>query len=137
VRKNDQLIVKSYKEWDLFNTSDWDTTVAVTFNLKQALMERKSTYGSLLRLDERQCRSTLKHFMNLLNRSVYESKNRHGRKRLRVITVVEKGTGRWHVHAAIECPGYLSVQTFTTLIRDCWSKCDWSHGLDIQPAPTT
>jgi hypothetical protein len=134
VRKNDHLIVKAYKEWNLLDTTDWGSSVAVTFSLKQVLKEQNSTDELLSQLDEEKCRSTLKHFRNLLNRSVYPNRNGRDGRRLRVISVVEEGDGRWHAHAAIECPDHLSVEEFKPQIQNCWSKCHWSHGLYIQTA---
>ena len=79
--------------------------------------------------------------MNLLNRAAYASAFRRYGKRLRVLSVLEKGevrgralrprecagSGRWHIHCAIELPSHFDAITLENLIRECWAKVDWGY----------
>ena len=78
---------KSY----LFDTSDWGQFCDVTLTLKQA---RQSDNGVWVKIDDYPCRRAFRHFMNLLNRSVYGTAFRRYGKRLRVLPVLEKGEVR-------------------------------------------
>jgi hypothetical protein len=111
---------------DLFNTSDWSSLWDLTLTLKQA---RKTDDGlRWVRTDEYQCRAAFRHFMNLLNRSVYGNAFRRHGKQLRVLPILEKEErGRWHFHAAIEPPSHTEPDQFKALISRCWSKVDWGY----------
>jgi hypothetical protein len=83
-----------------------------------------------------------RHFMNLLNRAVYGAAFRRYGRRLRVLSVLEKGEvrasalrswergtcGRWHIHCAIELPSHLDAVALENLIRDCWTMVDLGYG---------
>ena len=126
---------KSY----LFDTSDWGQFCDVTLTLKQA---RQSDNGVWVKIDDYPCRRAFRHFMNLLNRSVYGTAFRRYGKRLRVLPVLEKGevraralrpcergtSGRWHIHCAIELPSHFDAIALEQLIRVCWSKVEWACG---------
>ena len=126
---------KSY----LFDTSDWGQFCDVTLTLKQA---RQSDNGVWVKIDDYPCRRAFRHFMNLLNRSVYGTAFRRYGKRLRVLPVLEKGevraralrpcergtSGRWHIHCAIELPSHSMLLLSNDSIRVCWSKVEWACG---------
>jgi hypothetical protein len=122
-----------------FDTSSWGPFCDVTLTLKQA---RQSDGGAWVKLHDHPCRQAFRHFMNLLNRSVYGAAFRRYGKRLRVLAVLEKGevrtralrssergtSGRWHIHCAIELPSHFDAVEFENLIRDCWVKVEWGYG---------
>jgi hypothetical protein len=121
-----------------FNTSSWGPFCDLTLTLKQA---RQSDAGTWIKLDDYPCRQAFRHFMNLLNRAVYGAAFRRHRKRLRVLSVLEKGelrartlrssqrptSGRWHIHCAIELPFHFDAVAFESLIRTCWAKVEWGY----------
>jgi hypothetical protein len=113
-----------------FDTVHWRSIFDVTLTLKQA---RKSDTGKLVRIDERECRRAFRHFMNQLNRAVYNSAFRCLGKRIRVIPILEKNAeGRWYYHCAIEPPAHadgtrMDPVSFERLIHDCWAKVDWGY----------
>jgi hypothetical protein len=117
-------------EPSLFDTAHWHSVFDVTLTLKQA---RMSDGGRWVRVDERECRRAFHHFMNLLNRAVYNSAFRWLGKRIRVIPILEKDVdGRWHYHCAIEPPAHadgtvMDAVALESLIQDCWSKVDWGY----------
>jgi hypothetical protein len=118
----------------MLDTRSWHSVWGVTLKLKKARLcklPRPTTScdsGSVwIRLDELECKRAFRHFINLLNRAVYNHAfHRHG-KRMNVIPVLEKErSGRWHYHLAIEPPTHLSPEIFTALIIDCWLRTDWA-----------
>jgi hypothetical protein len=124
---------------DLFDTSRWRPFCDVTLTLRQA---RQSEMGASIKIDDYSCRQAFRHFMNLLNRSVYGAAFRRHRKRLRVLPVLEKGevraralrscergtSGRWHIHCAIELPPHLRAVALEKLVRACWTKVELGYG---------
>ena len=122
-----------------FDTSSWGAFCDVTLTLKQA---RQPDSGGWLKIDDYRCRQAFRHFMNLLNRSVYGAAFRRYGKRLRVLPVLEKGevraralrswdrgtSGRWHIHCAIELPSHFDGIALENLICDCWAKVEWGYG---------
>jgi hypothetical protein len=107
--------------------------------LRQA---RQPDCGGWVKIDEYQCRQAFRHFVNLLNRTVYGAAFRRHGKRLRVLPVLEKGevraralrswerstSGRWHIHCAIELPSHFDAIILEKLVRDCWAKVAWGYG---------
>jgi hypothetical protein len=123
----------------LFDTSSWGEFCDVTLTLKQS---HRPQGDSWIRIEDYRCRQAFRHFMNLLNKTVYGSAFRRHGKRLRVLPVLEKGdvrasslrpwergtSGRWHIHCAIEMPSHCDAVALEKLIRYCWSKVEWGHG---------
>jgi hypothetical protein len=89
--------------------------------------------------NEHECSKAFRNFTNRLNREVYGASFRKGRKRFRVISVLEKDAdGRFHYHAAIELPAHVMPGDFEALIRECWSKVHWGYdrisvAFDVDP----
>jgi hypothetical protein len=112
----------------LLDTSAWDSVSALTLTLKQAFWcDGHRTFAS-----QHQCSKAFRHFMNLLNRAVYGASFRQGKKRLRVIPVLEKDQERrFHYHAAIEPPSHLSREHFQALICHCWSQTHWAYNRNL------
>jgi hypothetical protein len=109
----------------LLDISDWGRVCDVTITLKQG---GKSDDGTWVKLDEYECRRAFRHFMNLLNRTVYNSAVQRFGKRIRVIPVLEKeATGRWHWHCAMELPAHIDSVDFERLIQTCWEKVHWGY----------
>ena len=121
-----------------FDTSSWGAFCDVTLTLKQARLPDR---GGWVKIDDYRCRRAFRHFMNLLNRSVYGAAFRRYGKGLRVLPVLEKGdvraralrswergtSGRWHIHCAIELPLHLDGIDLENQIRDCWAKVEWGY----------
>ena len=122
-----------------FDTSGWGPFCDVTLTLKQA---RQSERGAWVKIDDYPCRQAFRHFMNLLNRTVYGAAFRRYGKRLRVLPILEKGevrahslcpwergtSGRWHIHCAIELPSHFDAVVLENLICGCWAKVEWAYG---------
>jgi len=123
----------------LFDTSQWGPFCDITLTLKQA---RQSDNGAWVKIDDYTCRQAFRFFMSLINRAVYGAAFRRHGKRLRVLSVLEKGevraralrswergtSGRWHIHCAIELPLHFDAVTLEKLIRGCWAKVEWACG---------
>jgi hypothetical protein len=120
----------------LFDTSTWGPFCDVTLTLKQG---RQTDRGHWMRINDYGCGQAFRHFMNLLNRTVYGAAFRRHGKRLRVLPVLEKGevraralrscergrSGRWHIHCAIELPPHFDAIALERLIHRCWAKVEW------------
>jgi hypothetical protein len=120
----------------LFDTSSCGPFCDVTLTLKQAHQSEK---GAWMKIDDYPCRQAFRHFMNLLNRTVYGAAYRRYGRRLRVLPVLEKGevrasalrswergtSGRWHIHCAIELPTHVDAIALEKLIRHCWAKVEY------------
>jgi hypothetical protein len=123
----------------LFDTSNWGEFCDVTLTLRQG---HQPDSGGWVKIEDYRCREAFRHFMNRLNRAVYGAAFRRYGKRLRVLTVLERGevrartlrpwergtSGRWHIHSAIELPSHFDAVALERMIRDCWSKVEWGHG---------
>jgi hypothetical protein len=118
----------------MLDTSNWRSICAITLTIKQARLSAVpagapyTAPAMWFAADEIRCKKAFRHFMSLLNRTVYGSAYRRHNKRLRVIPVLEKScAGRWHFHAAIEPPAHLDVVDFETLIHKCWPQTHLGH----------
>ena len=69
-----------------FDTSSWGEFCDVTLTLKQG---HQPDNGGWVKIDDYRCRQAFRHFMNLLNRTVYGAAFRRYGKRLRVLPVLE------------------------------------------------
>lgn len=133
-----QFAISEAAKTSLFDTSGWGPFCDVSLTLKQA---HKSDDGTWVKIDEHECKRAFRHFMNLLNRAVGKNAVRRYNKRIRVLPVVEKGnawgqsspfcktggSGRWHIHCAMELPGHIDAIAFEQLIHKCWAKVYWAH----------
>jgi hypothetical protein len=123
-RTNYSKVISAIKHSPVVDTSYWHSVCGLTLTLKQALWSN----GCRIFADEHQCSRSFRHFMNLLNRAIYGSAFRRGKKRLRVIPVLEKDqVGRFHYHAAIELLPRIKPWQFQALVWHCWSRTDWGY----------
>jgi hypothetical protein len=124
---------------NLFDTSSWGEFCDVTLTLRQG---HQSCSGGWIKIEDYRCREAFRHFLNRLKRAVYGAAFRRHGKRLRVLSVLERGevraralrpwergtSGRWHIHCAIELPSHFDAVALERMIRDCWAKVEWGHG---------
>ena len=116
--------IKHLFQSGFFDTSEWQSTCAVTLTMKQTLYSDGFPIG----IDQWQCSRSFKHFMNLLNRQVYGKAFYRHYKRLRVIPVLEKSAiGPYHWHITLERPSHVSESKFKFLINDTWAKVHWAN----------
>ena len=121
-----------------FDTSEWGPFCDVTLTLKQCC---RSESGAWIKINDYRCRQAFRHFMNLLNRTIYGAAFRRHRKRLRVLPVLERGevrtrtlrswecgkSGRWHIHCAIELPLHFDAIALESAVHQCWEKVEWGY----------
>jgi hypothetical protein len=102
--------------------SDLDLTnfIGVSLTLKHQVDHQN--------LDPMLCSQNLRHFMNVLNKSVYGNRvSRYGLQ-LQIFPVLEKSSGdRLHYHLIIEHPRELPLIRFKHLIRSSWIKTRFGH----------
>ncbi len=105
-------------EWLI--TADVSEMYAVTLTMKQ------SYHG--VKLDDVVASKNLRHFLNIVNQSVFGNAFRRYKKSLKVIPVLELSAwDRLHYHLSIEKPERLSEDEFISLIKTCWSRVDYSR----------
>ena len=79
-------------------------------------------------LDPMLCSQNLRHFMNVLNKSVYGNRTARYGLKLQIFPVLEKSVGdRLHYHLIIEHPRELPLIRFKELIRSSWIKTRFGH----------
>lgn len=125
---NDSAIQSSVR--DFLSIDDWNSPFAVTLTMKQRLMGELNGNPSFTKLDRYEASKNLKHFLNKLNRRLF--KNSHARfgKRVRVIPILEGGSGtNLHWHLVIECPRDDLVDVFPSMIDSLWRATNWG---DVQ-----
>ena len=137
-QNSDPLDPFEFAKSHFFDTSEWGPFCDVTLTLKQCC---RSDSGSCVKINDYRCRQAFRHFMNLLNRTIYGAAFRRHRKRLRVLPVLEKGevrthtlrswergkSGRWHIHCAIELPLHFDAVALESAIHHCWKKVEWGY----------
>ena len=97
----------------------------MTLTLKHQM---RAADGRAVGLDELLAKKNFRHFMKLLNRTVFGNANRNHDKRLLVIPALEKDVhGRWHYHLAIEPPAHMGPEFFQVEIWTCWRRTFWGH----------
>jgi hypothetical protein len=123
---------KVLAEW--LTGNDWQSICGVSLTMKQARLVNLTNVqsGTWAQIDENQAKRAFRHFMNLLNRSLYGRNFRQYGRRLRVIPVLEKGQ-RWHYHLAVEPPRHMDAEEFARRIRQSWNQVDWGYEeIDIE-----
>jgi hypothetical protein len=114
----------AWKEWADEEIANWASITFVTLNLKAKVA---TASGGVLPLDVQTTRNQVKKFGNLVDRAVYGNLVQRFNKRVRRIAVLEHGADRgWHCHLAMEKPPGMVDVTFVRLLRDAWSKSEWS-----------
>jgi hypothetical protein len=108
----------------MFDTSHWSSVCALTLTIRQAFFSE----GRRVPADQHQCTSAFRHFIKLLNLSIFGHAFQRFGRRLRVIPVLEKDAlGRFHFHAALEKPAHFSDKAFSEMLHRCWSPVHWAY----------
>lgn len=110
----------------MFNSLQFQNPAAVTLTLKKRAGSRLA--------DPMVASENFRHFrIRLENRILGRSARLHER-RLRIIAVLEMSADhRLHYHCKIDRPYHCSLERFSAIIRDQWSKTDFGyHQVDIQ-----
>jgi len=118
---------------DFCSTDHWDNVCAFTFNLKQAVKLKEVYLNNKKiewhRLDKIRCEQCFKEFMRDLNRRIYKSAYIKYGKRLQTMAFLERGAeGRYHFHAAIESPKFMTQDEFCKLAMDVWLEQSFGYG---------
>ena len=127
---------------DWVNYRNWGLSLAVTLNLKQSRIVYDDRGRSFyIPLTDEQINKTVRHFINLINRSMYGNNWRRFNQRIDVFSVREK-SNRHHLHLRIKIPSPTPTslsdlkqqsqitQKLMKSIRYCWKGMDWGYGLN-------
>jgi hypothetical protein len=123
----------------IFRTELRNLLLSVHFTNPTAvtLTMRKRVGGRVA--DEIVASENLLHFCNRLNHAVLGSRaKRYGAKLLMVAVREMSADHRLHYHCIIDRPYHCSLQRFSGIIREQWSKTDFGyHHIDIQDQADT
>jgi hypothetical protein len=120
---------------DFSRIDHWHAPHAVTLTLKQGLIMQSGILPHLAHLTREAASQNYRHFLNVLNRSIFGKASIRSGKRTNSISVIEGGNGtRLHIHAVIDCPRDDILPTFPAMIKQAWSETQWGHHqIDVQP----
>ena len=118
------LVKKSIKE--LLHLINLENTLSVSLTMKQRVGFQK--------LDSINSSQNIRHFMNILNSSLYGNAFKRHKRCLGVVPVLENSlSNRLHYHLILECPKVIPEDDFKKLIDSCWKKTKFGYGeIDIQ-----
>lgn len=112
-------------KWDI---STWHDPFALTLTLRQKAKNAQFKGAGAPTSPLIDYSRNFRHFMNVLNTSVYQNRFRRGQTRLRVFAVAEHHlAGRLHYHAAVERPQHVERDDFEERIAKAWRKTHWGH----------
>src|SRR5690348_1686787 len=102
---------------------NWTNPVAVTLTFKRAIPIKQR----LVKGDHDAYHKNVRHFLNVLNKTIYRSLARN-KWVMSVASVVETGAfDGIHYHLLIDSPTHIGFEHFTALIHRAWSKTQWGH----------
>ncbi len=115
------------------NHTNWGASLAVTLNLKQSRkVHLKNATATYIRLTNDDITQNVRHFLNLLNASVYGNHWRRWNRQIERFVIVEK-SNREHIHSIIKIPEQTKITELAKLIPQLWIKTNWGYGNgDIQ-----
>ena len=119
-------IRNSFCEW--LSVAHWPCPFAVTLTLKQCLFLPSEGGRIRIPIGEEAASQNFRHFLNVLNRSLYgKAACRFGRT-VAVVPVLEGGRDkRLHYHAVIGCPSPSVADRFPGLISNSWLQTQWGY----------
>ena len=113
--------------------------INVTFTEKQYLHKTVGKDKRIFKLDEFKSSQNLRHFKNVLNRSVFGNGYQRFNKQLQMLVVreVSPQTQRHHLHLIIEQPLRYNFNEFRNLIERIWINSDFGFREIHIEKPTT
>ena len=96
------------------------------------LTEKKCFVGfnkTRIWLDPIKSSRNTKHFLNRINQSIFKNSFHRYVKRLKSFVVMEKSSidNQPHIHMILDKPNRFSVDEFTEVINECWSKTNFGY----------
>lgn len=109
--------------FELMDISHWNCPFAVTLTLKQAYYD-----GDIrVALGAYDASKNLTHFLNLMNKAVFNKAALRRGEKLNCIPVIEDGNVRPHYHLCLDKPAELSDEHFIALVETCWRKTKFGY----------
>ena len=129
-----KLIQKTVREW--LDIKEWSDPHAITFTIKQSLSVMSSKKIIRVKLDKCEVANNIRHFINVLSRSLYGNMGKRFGKKLKVIPIIEGGAvKRIHAHLMIDRPAdRVSRAEFEKKIKTAWIDTMW--GLKVMHIET-
>ena len=119
-----KLLKEEYRSY--LHEINLENTLSVSLTMKQRIGFEK--------LDDINACQNFRHFMNLLNCSVYGNAYKRYQRRLGVVPVLENSlNNRLHYHLVLERPAFIALNEFKEIIACSWGKTKFGYGeIDIQ-----
>lgn len=112
---------ENLRNW--LDRGDWSDWFAVTLTMRQTIISETGE-RSFISIDR--ASRNLRHFLNLMNQTIFGNAYKRYGKRVQVIPIYEQDVDtHLHFHLFIEKPDRLSDLRFESLIRTNWIKSDW------------
>ncbi len=120
----DSLSTTCLLEW--LSQISYADMYAVTLTMKQN--------NNGVTLDTVTASQNLRHFLNILNQTIFGNAFRRFGRKLKVIPVIEMSAwDRLHYHLSLEKPDFISEEQFTQLLFSSWMKTDFARReIDVQ-----
>jgi hypothetical protein len=104
-----------------FENFNWNQPLAVTLTLKKVA----GTGPNMVRGTQENYQRNLNHFLNVLNRRIFQGGSRKG-KTVQVVPVLERDqSGRAHYHLMLDVPKGVIWFWLKDQIEQIWPKTDW------------
>lgn len=107
----------------MMDITNWDCPFAVTLTLKLAYYDGNTR----IPLSSYDASKSLRHFLNLMNKSVLSKAAMRRGEKLNCIAVIEEGNVRPHFHLCMDKPADFSDEHFIALIESCWRKTNFGY----------
>jgi hypothetical protein len=125
----------AWAEWCRAEVASWSSVHFVTLNFRASILVDA---GAFVRLDQLRARAEVKRFGNRVDRAAFGNQVKRFNKQILRVAVLEYGMDRgWHCHLAMEKPPEMAEVRFVKVLKEAWSKSDWSSGPpDVRGAET-
>lgn len=110
------------RKWVEEQTAQWSSIMVATLNCRSTVRARS---GAFVSVDEAQCRKSIVHVGNLIDRAVHGRLVQRFGRRVPRIPFLEYGFDRgWHCHLLIEPPFFMPRESFAQTLRANWTSCE-------------
>lgn len=105
---------REYTKWVL--SKHWNSPISIT------LMHRCGSIGTTTTA----CSANLKHFLNVVNKTIFGNKVRRGFK-VQAVPTLEEFDGKPHYHLMMDCPEHITKEALFALINQEWPRTNLGH----------
>ena len=118
--------IKRRKIYDFLSEVQFEEPMSVTLTEKKYFIgfEHTKFWNDKIRSPQ-----NTKHFLNRINQTIFKNSFHRYGKRLKSFVVMEQSSigNQPHIHMIMEKPNRFSVDEFTEVINQCWSKTNFGY----------